>query len=212
MLLSPPLSYPLPLLSLTTHLALLSTRLPALKSELEEDPLFNDDWDAAVPLYPHSETKNQKAGPKSYSIRPPVTLLVIAVGSNILFDPTREELAVSDTVLAISLTSLPSAPEKSVNNDRNISRLRLLSIRTIDPPSRLTTAGVPDAINTATGGTASNAQTTPGVDVGSGKEGVWHPPQGGTKRGLVGKIVQMCLERGGVGEEVLAGLDNVDVG
>ena len=97
-------------------------------------------------------------------------------------------------------------------DDKHINRLQLLAIRTIDPPSRLTTAGVPDAVNTATGGTAVNAQMTSGVDVGSEKAGVWRPPQGGMKRGLIGKIVQMCLERGGVGEEVLAGLDNVDVG
>ncbi|MCJ1438366.1 hypothetical protein MMC27_007754 [Xylographa pallens] len=210
LLLSPPLSYPLPLLSLTTHLALLSTRLPALKSELDEDPLFNDDWDAAISLYPHSASKDQASSLKSYKFRPPVTLLVIAVGSNIIFDPTREELAVADAVLAISLTSLSPTSETPVITDKHINRLRLLAIRTIDPPSRLTTAGVPDAVNTATGGTAVNAQMTPGVDAGSGKAGVWHPPQGGMKRGLIGKIVQMCLERGGVGEEILAGLDNVD--
>ncbi|MCJ1284357.1 hypothetical protein MMC26_003688, partial [Xylographa opegraphella] len=211
LLLSPPLSYPLPLLSLTTHLALLSTRLPALKSELDEDPLFNDDWDAAIPLYPHSASETQDSGPRSYKIRPPITLLVMAVGSNIIFDPTREELAVADAVLAVSLTSLPSISGKSAINGKNSNSLRLLSIKTIDPPSRLTTAGVPDAINTATGGTASNTQTAAGLDAGSGTKGVWHPPQGGMKRGLVGKIVQMCLESGGVGEEVLAGLDNTQL-
>ncbi|MCJ1401276.1 hypothetical protein MMC11_004488 [Xylographa trunciseda] len=211
LLLSPPLSYPLPLLSLTTHLALLSTRLPALKSELDEDPLFNDDWDAAISLYPYSASKTLTSGLRSYKARPPVTLLVMAVGSNIVFDPTREELAVADAVLAISFTILPSASEKSVTDDNNISKLRLLSIRTIDPPSRLTSAGIPDSANTATGGTASSTQAISGADAGSEKEGVWHPPQGGMKRGLIGKMVQMCLERGGVGEEVLAGLDKVDV-
>ncbi|MCJ1381763.1 hypothetical protein MMC17_004874 [Xylographa soralifera] len=210
LLLSPPLSYPLPLLSLTTHLALLSTRLPTLKSELDEDPLFNDDWDAAISLYPHSASENQTSGLRSHKVRPPITLLVMAVGSNIIFDPTREELAVADAVLAISLASLPSTSGKSVIDDNHSNRLRLLSIRTIDPPSRLTTAGVPDAVNTATGGTASIAQANSGADVGLGKDRVWHPPQGGMKRGLIGKILQMCLERGGVGEEVLAGLDNVD--
>lgn len=38
LLLSQALSYPLPLLSLTTHLALLSARLPSLVSEKDEDP------------------------------------------------------------------------------------------------------------------------------------------------------------------------------
>ncbi|KAI6892223.1 hypothetical protein KC334_g13526, partial [Hortaea werneckii] len=58
LLLSQPLSYPLPLLSLTTHLALLSTRLPALVSERDEDPLFNDDWEASTFLYPKTSPSN----------------------------------------------------------------------------------------------------------------------------------------------------------
>ena len=136
----------------------------------------------------------------------------MAVGSNIIFDPTREELAVADAVLAVSLTSLPLVSEILVVEDKQISRLQLLSIRTIDPPSHLTTAGVPDSVNTATGGMAATAQVVPGADLGPEKEGVWRPPQGGVKRGLIGKIVQMCLETGGVGEEVLMGLENVDVG
>jgi exosome complex component RRP42 len=70
LLLSAPLSYPLPLLSLTTHLALQHTQLPALISEQDEDPLFNDDWEAAVPLY----TSGQK---------PPITLLLASVGPGI---------------------------------------------------------------------------------------------------------------------------------
>ncbi|MCJ1472088.1 hypothetical protein MMC13_000735 [Lambiella insularis] len=211
LLLSPPLSYPLPLLSLTTHLALLATSLPALKSELDEDPLFNDDWEAAVFLYPHTAANSSGSGPRLYASRPPVTLLVMSVGSNVIFDPTREELAVADAVLAISLTSLPtSLTAQSTSDDSNVSRLQLVSIRTIDPPSRLTTAGIPDAVNTATGGVAATP-SGPLVDT-EPKEGVWRPPQGGMKRGLIGKIVDLCLERGGVGEEVLGGLEGVEVG
>jgi exosome complex component RRP42 len=204
LLISPPLSYPIPLLSLTTHLALLSTRLPALKSDPGDDPLFNDDWDAAVPLYPRSSTKGKSK--TQYSNRPPVTLLVMLVGLNIIFDPTKEELSVADAVLAVSLTS------SSLAEDAGITRLRVLSIRTIDPPSRLTTAGIPDALNTATGGAVTVKQEEQGGKVDGEEPGVWRPPRGGMKRGLIGKVVEMCLKKGGVGEEVLAGLEGVDVG
>lgn len=202
LLLSPPLSYPLPLLSLTTHLALLSTRLPALRSEGMEDPLFDDDWDAALPLYPRA------SGAKGYVSRPPVTLLVVAVGPNIIFDPAREELAVAEAVLAVSLAGEEAG---------TTSGLRLLSIRTIDPPSRLTTRGVPDAENSATGGGAGGLGRVGGHGgtealVGQGEKGVWYPPRGGMKRDLIGRVVALCLKRGGVGEEVLAGLEAVEVG
>ena len=190
---------------MTTHLALLTTHLPALKSELDEDPLFNDDWDAAVPLYPRSAPTRRNPSSSAYTTRPPVTLLVVAVGSNILFDPTREELAVADAVLAVSLSVSQSAETPST--DQKASTLQLVSIRTIDPPSRLTAPGIPDALNSATGGAAKQI----GLNSGS-EEGVWRPPRGGMKRGLVAKVVGMCLEKGGVGEEVLAGLEGVDVG
>jgi len=220
LLLSPPLSYPLPLLSLTTHLALLATRLPRLKSEGEEDPLFDDDWDAAVPLYPRSTCTSTSQAQKSGSsetrtgfvARPPVTLLVMAVGANVIFDPSREELAVAEAVLAVSLTSTP------LSTDSTTSGLRLLSIRTIDPPSRLTTAGVPDTENSATGGGQGGATGAGAKRAGvggqgeQGANGVWYPPRGGMKRDLIGRVLEMCLKKGGVGEEVLAGLEGVEVG
>lgn len=34
---------------------------------------------------------------------PAITLLVAAVGENVFFDPTREEMAVADCVLAVSM-------------------------------------------------------------------------------------------------------------
>ncbi|MCJ1259417.1 hypothetical protein MMC24_007254 [Lignoscripta atroalba] len=223
LLLSPPLSYPLPLLSLTTHLALLATRLPALKSELDEDPLFNDDWDASTPLYPRPSTSSSSTSTTPpqhqthHPTRPPITLLVMAVGPNILFDPSREELAVADAVLAVSFagTAPSSSGTSSLSTDADSSSsrdpLRLLSIRTIDPPSRLTAPGVPDSMNTATGGSAGVGQVgrEEGMDQ---QEGVWRPPRGGMKRGLVGMVVKMVLEKGGVGEEVLEGLRGVDIG
>ena len=207
LLLSQPLSYPLPLLSLTAHLALLSTRLPKLKSEKDEDPLFDDDWDASVFLYPR---RGQRA-----QTRPPVTLLVMAVGENIIFDPTAEELAVAEVVLAVSVGENQHAGKVPGGMDIDGKRreLRLLAVRTIDPPSRLTHPGVPNTLNTATGGAAAGT-----IDQASSQretmeeEGVWQPPRGGAKRKLIAAMIQKVLEQGGVADEVLDGLDGVELG
>lgn len=207
MLLSPPLSYPLPLLSLTTHLALLSTRIPKLKSELEEDPLFDDDWEAAVFLYPRGKKAKGRA-------RPPVTLLVMAVQDNIIFDPSKEELAVAEVVLAVSVgersTGASNTDAEAMEIESKPARdLRLLSVRTIDPPSRLTPPGVPNFLNTATGGSAAGSmQQSENIET----EGVWQPPRGGAKRKIIAAMIQRVLEKGGVGEEVLDGLDAGDLG
>lgn len=199
LLLSQPLSYPLPLLSLTTHLALLSTKLPKLRSQGEEDPFFDDDWDAAEYLYPRDGAK----GP-SQKVRPPVTLLVISAGENIIFDPSREEIAVADAVLAISIT-----------RDSESDGLKLLSIRTVDPPSRLTQPGVRNSENVATLGSTAAAAGTEMISPSTGEEdvsGVWRPRRGGVKRNTFAKMVKMVLWKGGVGEEVLEGLEGVEVG
>ena len=122
------------------------------------------------------------------------------MGPNIFFDPTREELAVADAVLAVSLTTCPFI------NSKDKAALQLLSLRTIDPPSRLTSPGVPDKLNPATGAVKT---------VGNGdadEEGVWRPPRGGMKRELVGRVLEACLEKEGAGEEVMAGLAAVDLG
>ena len=169
LLISPPLSYPLPLLSLTTHLALLTTHLPAPISTADEDPLFNDDWDAALPLY-------------SGSYKPPVTLLVISVGDNIFFDPSASELSVADSVLAVSAAR------------SEVGGLKVLGIRTVDSPARLSSAG--EGM----------------IEGGKGDEGVWRPPRGGMKRDVVKRMVKMVVEKGGVAEEVLDGLEGLDVG
>lgn len=230
LLLSPPLSYPLPLLSLTTHLALLSTRLPKLKSKNEEDPLFDDDWNAAEYLYPRPKARpayDSRIGreppgfppPSQKLVRPPVTLLIISAGDNIIFDPSREEIAVADAVLAVSIG------REDENSNANHAKLKLLSIRTIDPPSRLTQPGVPDSENaTALGATSLGAPTSTTADevgsltpsstaMSSGEEvpGVWRPRRGGVKRSLISRMVKMVLEKGGVGEEVMDGLEGVEV-
>ncbi|KAI1631919.1 ribosomal protein S5 domain 2-type protein [Biscogniauxia mediterranea] len=248
-LISPPLSYPLPLLSLTTHLALLSTRLPRLKSEADEDPMFDDDWAASVYIYPPAPTTSSSpnpslsADPSSLFSRPPITLLVMAVGDSIIFDPSKEELAVADSVLAVSVGEEAAAPadqqqqqqkqpgvvvaaamdvdekeeevvEEEEEQGRKARNLRLLSVRTIDPPSRLTAPGVPNAVNAAAWGQTAAPAKDPGAmsaeteDV----EGVWKAPRGGAKMAVLGAMVQKVLEKGGVADEVLEALDGVELG
>lgn len=206
-LISPPLSYPLPLLSLTTHLALLATRLPRLRSEGDEDPLFDDDWDSSTYLYP------QKSG--ATVSRPPVTLLVMAVGNNIIFDPAKEELAVADVALAISVAdATPSSKGDVMDVDSSAKRnLRLLSIRTIDPPSRLTPPGVPrvNDVTTVEGSTQSNHPDARSVET-KPVEGVWKAPRGGAKVAIIVAMIQKALEKGGVADEVLDGLKAVELG
>ena len=145
--------------------------------------MFNDDWDAALPLYPSA---NGKQSENTTISKPPVTLLVISVGDNILFDPSREELSVADAVVAVTLTSSSQSGPK------------LLAIRTIDPPSRL----------------SSSSSAALGDELGFGeddkeKEGTWKPRRGGMKRSVLKKMVGMCVKPGGVGEEVLSGLEGV---
>ena len=118
---------------MATHLALLTSKLPALRSEKDEDPLFDDDWDASVPLYP----KTSIAGRAGHQAdRPPVIVLAMAIGENIIFDPCKEELAVADAVLAVACIGSGLPPAGA----------RIISIRTIDPPSHLTPPGVPDSM------------------------------------------------------------------
>lgn len=201
------------MLSLTTHLALLSTKLPKLKSKGEEDPFFDDDWDVAEYIYPRSHQKGTiSSGPTpSQHVRPPITLLVISAGDNIIFDPSREEIAVADTVLAVSVTR----NNTSTNSDGE-ARLKLLSIRTVDPPSRLTQPGVANAENVATLGSTAAAEEASLLDPSTtGEEdrpGVWRPRRGGVKRATIAKIIKMVIRKGGVGEEVLEGLEGVEVG
>lgn len=194
-------------MSLTTHLALLSTRLPKLKSELDEDPLFDDDWDASVYLYDRKVPQNDRT-------RPPVTLLVMAVQDNIIFDPTKEELAVADVALAVSFgeRSRNGSGEDSMDIDADAARdLRPLAVRTIDPPSRLTPPGVPNFLNTATGGTAASSLQQSATQRETGEtDGVWQAPRGGASRKMIAAMIQKALQPMGVAEEVLDGLEAVE--
>lgn len=181
--------------------------------------MFDDDWEAAEYLYPRSSSFLQKSSSQPHQqplqphlFRPPVTLLVISVGENIIFDPSREEIAVADTVLAVSVVR---------EDDGN---LKLLAIRTVDPPSRMTNPGVPNSENATTlglgGGPTSTgvssdkktSETSASGPIGDDVSGVWKPRQGGVKRSVVTRIVKMVLEKGGVGDEVMEGLEGVEVG
>ncbi|KAL2891214.1 Exosome complex component RRP42 [Ceratocystis lukuohia] len=199
LLISTPLSYPLPLLSLTTHLALLAARVPKLISEGDEDPMFNDDWNAAISLY--SDTTE--------GMSPPITLLVISVGNNIIFDPSQEELAVAETALAISVAEHKHKLSQN-SSDRDI---RLLAVRTVDPPSRLTPPGVANTENTAVAGNAVPVakKSLARENMGKPEPGVWRAPQGGARFGLLEKIITKVMEKGGVVDEVLDGLAGVDL-
>ena len=196
------MSYPLPLLSLTAHLALLATRLPRLKSEGDEDPFFDDDWDAATFLYPR--------GGEGRSPRPPVTLLVMAVGTNIIFDASKEELAVADVVLAVSVGERPRGTSRAVSGAAPRD-LRLLSVRTIDPPSRLTPPGVPNSANAANDPAAAyKLPEARAIETGP-VQGVWKAPRGGAKVSVLAAMTQKVLASGGIVDEVLDGLEGVEL-
>ena len=145
----------------------------------------------------------------------------MAVAQTIIFDPTKEELAVADCILAISVVGedppFSNSTTTHVKSDRRRKRaIRLLTIRTVDPPSRLTPPGVPDFLNTAAGGHASTTSTRTSGEEGAGSGGVWTPPRGGVKRGVVRRMIEMVVGTGegdpGVAGEVLDGLEGVDVG
>ena len=124
-----------------------------------------------------------------------MTILVVSVGENIIFDPNREEISVADAVLAISIT-------RSHDSDA----LKLLSIRSIDPPSRLTQSGIPNSENVNMIG-STPAENPSQEEV----SGVWRPRRGGVKRSVVARMIKTVLGKGGVGEEVLEGLEGVEV-
>jgi exosome complex component RRP42 len=193
LLLSQPLSYPLPLLSFTTHLALLSARLPSLISEGDEDPMFDDDWEASGYLYPYDPRGNRIE-------RPAITLLIVSIGKNLFFDPTKEEISVADNIIAVSVGY--TSPKRT---------LQILSLRLIDPPSRVTNPGIPNSINASVSGNKATLQETILARESSDNSGVWNPPRGGLPRSLVPKIMTAVLGSGsrGIVQEVFDGLDKM---
>ncbi|UKZ62515.1 uncharacterized protein TrAtP1_003759 [Trichoderma atroviride] len=168
--------------------------------------MFDDDWEASPFLYPR-----QGAAAGS---RPPITLLVVAVGDSILFDPSKEELAVADSALAVSLCEVRTQKADEGMEVDSGRELRLVSMRTVDPPSRLTPPGVPSTGNLAASGTfdpTSQKQQQQQKMEEYPQEGVWKAPLGGTRFAVLDSIIQAVLEKGGVADEVLDGLEGVDL-
>ncbi|KAL2435200.1 hypothetical protein ABEF95_014423 [Exophiala dermatitidis] len=180
-------SYPLPLLSMATHLALRDTRVPKLKSEGEEDPIADDDWMASTYLYPRKSTGTNAGGSATVS-RPPVILLVVVVGENAIFDPSREELAVADGLVSVSVATTSSGSSGEGQEEENY---RVLAVRMIDTPARDTMKGVP-----------RSGEAQEGVDV----PGVWRPRVGGIKRSLLKAVIKAVIVDG-VARDVMTGLD-----
>lgn len=88
-------SHPLTLISLGIYLALKSTRLPLLTStvsdrEIEEQPTFDDDWEASKPLF----------GPTD--VPPPLLFVVGFVAENVFVDPSLEEEEVCENGLIVT--------------------------------------------------------------------------------------------------------------
>lgn len=179
--------------------------------------MFDDDWAASQFLYSH---RSSSTSDRSGASRPPITLLVMAVGANVIFDPSKEELAVADCALAVSvgIGVGEEADDAAVAMDLDAKvvgtrALRLLSVRTIDPPSRLTAPGVPNAVNAAAWGQGAPAAKEAGLRAAEtgDVEGVWKAPRGGSKITLIGTMVEKILERKGVADEVLEGLEGVEL-
>jgi exosome complex component RRP42 len=125
----------------------------------------------------------------------------MTVGSNIFFDPSSSELAVADSVLAVSVSGS--------SGGKGDGKLNLVSLRMVDPPSRLTAAGVPNGANSTEGGfSAQQALELRERDAGAT---VWRPPRGGVGRSVVKEVVEFVTRKGGVGEEVLKGLEAVEI-
>lgn len=90
-------SYPLSLLSLTCYLALKTTRLPLLvseidDSEIEDQPTFSDDWESSQLLSTVIKKDN---------FQPPIFITLGVVGDNLLFDPSLEEEHVLENGLLV---------------------------------------------------------------------------------------------------------------
>lgn len=90
-------NHPATLLTMTAYLALKSTRLPLLISEvddleIEEQPTFSDDWDQAQKLEDVF---------KMDLFQPPIFVTVGVVGTNLLMEPSSEEEQVLENAMLV---------------------------------------------------------------------------------------------------------------
>ena len=127
----------------------------------------------------------------------------------IVFDPTRDEVAVADGLLAVSVAPRAADPTR---------RLRLVAMRTLDAPARLSAAGIPDAVNPAAGGVTEATAAAVAADadrVRAAKQtaekavaagAVWTPLRGGIAPDTVARVLDDATRPAGVGHDVLQGL------
>lgn len=129
---------------------------------------------------------------------------MITVRDNLIFDPRETEIAVADSIVAVTVV-----------RDSTSKRLRVISIRTMDPPARHTMTGPIEASNVDPEGLPSVGRSAaspikgsiPRGDPYAGLESPWRPPMGGISRDFVRRIVKRCTEESGVGSELLDGLE-----
>lgn len=86
----------------------------------------------------------------------------------------------------------------AISVTRTEGAIKVLAIRTVDSPARLASAA--DGAGLAIEGK------------GKGEQGVWRPPRGGMKRDVIRKTIKLVTERGGVTDEVLDGLEGLEMG
>lgn len=92
-----------------------------------------------------------------------------------------------------------------------IKNLKLLAIRAIDPPSRHTPPGISIAVNSQSGEAVQDAEVAfASRELAAAGAGVWRPSRGGMKRDVLKSVIRAVLERGGVTEEAMAALVNVE--
>lgn len=89
-------TFPLTLLSLTSYLALKTTRLPLLVSEVDDreiaqQPTFSDDWDTSKLI--------------QEGFQPPVFITLGVAGSNLIFDPSQEEEQVLENGIIVGFAN-----------------------------------------------------------------------------------------------------------
>lgn len=90
-------TYPLTLLSFTSYLALKTTRLPLLASEVDDreiaqQPTFSDDWDTSRFI-------------KEDDFHPPIFITLGVAGSSLIFDPSQEEEQVLENGIIVGFAN-----------------------------------------------------------------------------------------------------------
>ena len=86
----------------------------------------------------------------------------------------------------------------SVTRTGTAEEVRVVAVRTVETPAR-GAGGASEKVGGEFGGVG-------------GEEGVWMPPKRGMKREVVKRVMRTICEKGGVGEEVLDGLEGLDEG